>query len=154
MIDRQGQKANTTGNNLERFIADKIQEAGYEKVLEKLFVSKQSMRQPIYASQFNIGKSIYGNDRKCDFILYHPDKHPGCLVIESKWQQVSGSVEEKIPFLVMCIREAKYESYVMLDGGGYSKGAETWLRSQVGKGNLKGVFNMQEFQKFVNNDSL
>ena len=54
----------------------------------------------------------------------------------------------------MCIQEAKYESYVMLDGGGYSKGAETWLRGQVGKGNLKGVFNMQEFQKFVNNNGL
>jgi len=42
---------------------------------------------------------------------------------------------------------------VILDGGGYKKQADKWLRAQI-DGKLLHVFNMQEFQKWSNGESL
>ena len=76
------------------------------------------------------------------------------MVIESKWQQSSGSVDEKFPYLVLNIRE-RYPcaTIIVLDGGGFKKGAEEWLRRQVND-KLVHVFNMMEFQKWSNSDEL
>ena len=154
MPDQQGQRANKTGSNLEDFISGLIEQAGYQRIDALLFVSMKAMEQGIYAKQFHVGRDLYGRDRKCDFILYHPSKHPHCFIIESKWQQSSGSVEEKLPFLVQTIRQSGYTTSIVLDGGGYSAGAETWLRGQAGNANLRQVFNMQEFQRFANDGRL
>ena len=153
-IEQGGRRANITGGSLEDFISNLIEQAGYEYALSDLFAPLKCMEQPIYTKQYNVGHDIFGKDRKCDFILYHPRKYPNCLVIESKWQQSRGSVEEKLPFLVLTIQKSGYDTSVVLDGGGYSPGAETWLRGQAGSACLKQVFNMVEFQKFVNDGRL
>ncbi len=75
-------------------------------------------------------------------------------MIEGKWQQSSGSVEEKFPFLVLTIEDSGISTLVVLDGGGYSEGAEQWLRNQAGKAWLLHVFSIPEFQKFVNDNKL
>ena len=154
MPDKQGKQANITGSNLERFISGLVEQAGYRLTDATLFKSLKCMEQPIYAKQFPIGHDLYGRNRKCDFILYHPTKHPNNLVIESKWQQTSGSAEEKLPFLFLTIQHSKTNTSVVLDGSGFSKNAERWLRSKEGDSNLQQVFNMQQFQKFANNGQL
>lgn len=155
MSDQQGRQANITGGNFEGFISGVIERAGYHLVDDPtMFESLKSKGQPIYAKQYHIGKNLYGKNRKCDFVLYHPTKHPDDLVIESKWQQETGSVDEKFPFLVLTIEQSGVNTSIVLDGGGYSPGAEQWLRDQAGKANLDQVFNMQEFQKFANDGRL
>ena len=74
---------------------------------------------------------------------------------EVKWQQVGGSVDEKYPYLVLNI-QMKYEvpTILILDGNGYKKGAEKWIRSQSGHGNFLSVFNLQQFHAWVNNGNL
>jgi DNA adenine methylase len=85
--------------------------------------------------------------------VYHPSKHADCLVIEAKWQQANGSVDEKFPYLVMNIREQyPYAAIVVLDGGGFKEGAKDWLRRQVDD-KLVHVFNMMEFQRWTNGDA-
>jgi hypothetical protein len=42
----------------------------------------------------------------------------------------------------------------MLDGKGYKKGAEKWLRSQVGNNNFLNVFNMVEFTAWANKENI
>ncbi len=86
---------------------------------------------------------------KCDFILYHPTQYPSCFIIEAKWQQSGGSVDEKFPYLVLNIRE-KYPcaTIVVIEGGGYRKEALAWLRNQEDK-KLVHVFNMSEFFKWA-----
>jgi hypothetical protein len=46
-----------------------------------------------------------------------------------------------------------HKTVLLLDGGGYKKGAEEWIRSQVGN-NLTHVFNMSQFQTWVNKNNL
>jgi len=156
-----GSIANRTGSSLERFIHDTISGEGYVYVENNIFVLyAQEINTvvdgsvKVFTDQLKICKSIYGNPIRCDFMLYNSEKLPPELVIESKWQQSKGSVDEKFPYLERNIREQyPYNTIVVLDGGGYKPSAEKWLRSKVG-GNFIGVFNMMEFRTYVNNDGI
>lgn len=150
-IVQGGTQANYTGTVLEQYILSRLAERGYTYVPPDRFTPARALGQPIYTRKFHIGKSIYGTTQICDFILYHPQKWPNNLVIESKWQQSGGSVDEKFPYLVLNIN-MKYETptIILLDGSGYKKGAENWLRQQAGNGNLRHVFDMKEFATWAN----
>lgn len=155
-----GAIANKTGNNLERFIEDILKGEGYIFIDKDKFISHKLTTDismdgiKIFTTQFKICNGIYDTPIRCDFVLYNSEKYPNCLVIESKWQQSQGSVDEKFPYLERNIKE-KYpcDTIIILDGGGYKPGANKWLRSQVGS-NLIGVFNMVEFMTYVNKDGL
>ena len=156
-----GSIANRTGSSLERFIHDTISGEGYVYVENNIFVlyvqeinTVVDGSVKVFTDQLKICKSIYGNNIRCDFMLYNSEKLPHELVIESKWQQSKGSVDEKFPYLERNIREQyPYNTIVVMDGGGYKPSAEKWLRSKVG-GNFIGVFNMMEFRTYVNNDKI
>ncbi len=146
--------ANYTGNQLEKFIQDRLIERGYKFVPKDKFNPATYLQQPIYSKQFYIGKSIYDTNMYCDFILYHPEKHPQCLIIESKWQQIGGSVDEKYPYVILNIQHKyPHKTILLLDGGGYKKQAETWIRSQIGN-NLLNVFSMVQFQTWANKGNI
>lgn len=154
MKKQGGLTANYTGNILEKFVKDRLNEREYAFVPKDKFRAMCYLEQPIYTQQFPIAKSIYDAQIYCDFIIYHPEKYPNCLIVECKWQQSKGSVDEKFPYTVANIKE-KYPhvSIIILDGEGYKKQAKQWLIKQV-EGNLLHVFNMMEFQKWVNRDNL
>ncbi len=139
----------TTGGRLEDFVAGLLEEARYDFVPHGFFFAMREMGQRIYTRQVTVGRDIYAKNRRVDFMVFHPVKWPNALVIQCKWQAVGGSVEEKYPFEVLNIQQGGYPTIVLLDGGGYTKGAEQWLRGQAGKNLLKHVFNQGEFQRFV-----
>ena len=151
-----GQRANRTGKHLETFVAGLLDHHGYEEVERGLFFSlyKQGLQQPIFAYECVAGKTIYGGNRRVDFILYHPTKHPDCLVIQCKWQTSSGSVDQKYPYDVESIKINPQPTIIILDGGGYSQGAERWLKAQAGDNNLLHVFNQGEFARFASQGNL
>lgn len=153
MPDSSGQRANQTGASLEDFIRRLLARSGYDYVRPHLFQAARCLEQPIFSAQYPAGADLYGKERKCDFILYHPARYPRALILESKWQQSSGSVDEKFPFLVLTIKESRLDTVVVL-GGGYSAGAERWLRRQTGKDCLLHVFNMEQLQAFCNDGRL
>lgn len=154
MTMAQGTRANYTGNQLLKFIERCLVSKGYERVDRKQFDAARHLGQAIYVPEFPLCKGIYGTDLKCDFILYHPQKHPKCLVIEAKWQERGGSVDEKFPYLVANILECyPYSTVIVLDGGGYKPGAGAWLRRQA-RGKLLKVMSMSEFQKWSNSEAL
>lgn len=81
--------------------------------------------------------------------------------IECKWQQVSGSVDEKLPYLFLNCSEKMVEPHIiiLLDGGGAKPGAIEWLRDACEKFNLKeattskrkiDLMSMTEFVQWVN----
>jgi len=146
-----GTQANYTGTVLEKFVQQRLDERGYTYVKPQKFNPARYMEQPIYTKRLHIGMNIYDTDMYCDLILYHPTKWPDNLIIECKWQQSNGSVDEKYPFLVLNIT-MRYPcpSLVLLDGSGYRAGAEKWLRKQSGNGNFLHVFSMAEFSKWAN----
>ena len=146
---QQGTKANFNGEQLEGFMEDTLVRNGYEYVpLLSFDELAKNGSKPIYTRQYRLG-SIYGIPLKCDFILYHPEQYHDCLIIEAKWQQSGGSVDEKFPYLVLNIRE-KYPcaAIVVIEGGGYRQGALDWLRKQEDE-KLIHVFSMSEFFKWA-----
>ena len=147
-------RTNSRGKEFERSIKRTLEEAGYEFMDRHQFIAMKALNQAIYSQQFEIGKDMFGKDRKCDFILYHPRKIPNCLALECKWQSSSGSIEEKFPFLVMSIQLNEYPAIILLDGGGYSKKSKQWLLGQAGKNQLKHVFDLGEFQRYVSKGNI
>lgn len=150
----QGGQANYTGDWLQQNIEARINE-NYLFVKPKLFQQSKTDHTRIYTRQYPLCNSIYGTPLKCDFIIYDEEKWPNGLVIEAKWQERAGSVDEKYPYLVLNINH-QYETpcVIVLDGQGYKPGAEKWLRAQAGAGNLLHVFGLVEFQRWANSGSL
>ena len=87
MKKSSGSIANSNGLNLEDTIENILRRDVYSEIESKTFISfSQVAEQPIYAKQVIIGKTIYETTRRCDFILFHPEKFKDNLIIESKWQ--------------------------------------------------------------------
>lgn len=130
----QGRQANRNGRAAEGVIEDTLARRGYE-----------------VHTQYLIGKSIFDTDLKADFYLTSVPPFPNGLIIESKWQEVAGSAEEKIVYLVENIRFC-YPCPVIIiaDGNGFRAGALKWLRAQAGQGRLFAVFSVMEFLTWCN----
>ena len=100
-------------------------------VLEAMVLPALKQARYTYTLQVNIGKRL-GIGRH--FIDVVAEKDERRILISMKWQQVSGTAEQKVPFEIICLLEA-------LDAGPYAKaylvlGGEGWkLRSFfVGEG--------------------
>ncbi len=142
------------GNKLENFIEHTLGELGYKFIEKSKFFPGIYLQQSIYSKQVYVCRSIYDTAIYCDFILYHPEKHERCLIIESKWQQARGSVDEKYPYLMLNIQHKyPHKTLLVIDGGGYKKNALKWLKSQVGD-NLRGVFNMEDFKAWAHKGNI
>jgi len=156
--ETSGGRANKTGNKLEKFVAAALQGCGYKEFWNhkaQAFANRKTIGGKQYLTQLPAGDTIYETMRKCDFLVINRDKFTNDLIIECKWQQSSGSVDEKYPFLLFNIIRTGIPTVVLLDGGGYKPAAMKWLKEQVNpKGALIGVWDMAEFQKQVNNGFL
>ena len=76
--------------------------------------------------------SIYNHSASIEFLL-KSKKHKLEIGIECKWQRVSGSVDEKLPYLYLNCLEAMPEDeiIIIIDGDGFKEGAINWLKSAV-----------------------
>jgi hypothetical protein len=121
----------------------------------QVFTNRKLIGGKQYIRQVPLGDTIYETTRKVDFLVINRDKFPDDLIIECKWQQSTGSVDEKYPFLLYNIIRTGIPTVVLLDGSGYRPAALKWLKDMVNKnGALIGVWTMAEFQKEVNNGFL
>ncbi len=153
-----GAKANRTGNKLEIFAQQGLLGCGYAEFWNhkrQIFANRKLLGGKQFAKQVPVGDTIYETERKCDFLIINRQKFPDALIIECKWQQSKGSVDEKYPFLLYNIIRTGIPTVVLLDGGGYKPAALKWLKSMVNpKGALLNVWTMAEFQRAVNNGFL
>lgn len=157
-IISSGKQANVTGNALERFVEHVLTEHDYTEFInhkDQVFALRHTIGGKQYSKQPYCGQSIYDTVRRCDFLVFNQDKFPDGLIIECKWQQAKGSVDEKYPFAVHNIMKTGVPTIILIDGGGYKKSALEWLRGQAGKERaLIGVYTMSEFQIIVNKNFL
>lgn len=153
-----GRKAQKTGNRLENFVEEILREKGYVEFWNHkahAFANRKAIGGKQYLKQLPIGPSIYGTPRKCDFLAINREIFDDDLIIECRWQQTSGSVDEKYPKLLFDILKTGIPTVVLLDGEGYRPAAKKWLEEQAHpKSALIGVWTMAEFQKAVNNGFL
>ena len=151
-------EANRTGNTLENFVKQELINEEYVESTnnkKQLFNNRLSVGGKQFAQQVPCGKSIYDTARKCDFLIMNQDKFPDGLIIECKWQQSAGSVDEKYPFTLFNIFKIGVPTIILLDSGGYKESAMQWLKDQVDPNRgLIGVYSMSEFHTKVNNGLL
>ena len=168
MTETSGARANWNGKMFEDFVNDHLLRNGWTFIpkkdvyIEEGIDSKLNLAskydlipdkrpQKWFTTQFNLTNTIYENTWKVDFLL-HDEETKNSLVIECKWQQSPGSVDEKYPYLVRNIKEkSPYRCLVLLDGDGYKPTAKGWLKTEVDK-KLIGVLNMSEFVKWFGSE--
>lgn len=150
-----GTHANKTGNRLELFVKQALVDYGYKEFWnykEQVFENRKTVGGKQFACHVSVGKTIYETKRICDFLVINRSLFPEGLIIECKWQQSGGSVDEKYPFLLYNIIKTGVPTILLLDGGGYKKAAEKWIKDQANPMRaLTRVLNMAEFQREVNN---
>ena len=106
-------------------------------------------------------KTIYNHKGNTEFLLLS-QKYNLKIRIECKWQQVAGSVDEKLPYLYLNTIEAMPEKdiIILIDGDGWKKGAKAWLKSAVTErkyttenNNNKNIriFSLADFFTWANN---
>lgn len=156
--DSSGSRAVSTGNLLERFVEDCLRRKGYQEFWnhkEQLFINRKIVGGRQYARQIICGNTIYETPRKVDFLVLNRKLFPEGLIIECKWQQSQGSVDEKYPYLLFNIIKTAIPTIILIDGNGYRPAAIKFLREEASKyGALKNTWTMSEFQKEVNNGFL
>lgn len=76
------------------------------------------------------------------------------LIIECKWQQTGGSVDEKLSYLNLNIQQCyPVPAIVLIDGGGMKQKAVNWLSTQTASNqNLLVVHNLTSFITWSNNN--
>jgi len=154
-ITSSGGFANHTSGTLEDFVRHKLVSNGYTEFWdhkEQVFANRGTVGGKQFALQVHVGETIYKTKRVVDVLVINPELFPDGLIIECKWQQSPGSVDEKYPYLVWNIIKTKVPTIVLLDGEGYKPAAMEWLKDQANPSSaLIAVYNMMEFQRATNN---
>jgi len=102
--------------------------------------------------------TIYDHPGRTEFLLIS-ERLKRRIRIECKWQQTSGSVDEKLPYLYLNSIEKMPENeiVVIIDGDGWKPGAIRWLKEAIrqkkydtaGDKIIK-VFSIKEFITWAN----
>lgn len=154
---RQGAQANLTGRVLEDLVASVFKSHGFDMVeyadhlkTGDLFERDILIRNVPY-------ETIYGHPGKTEFMVVSPRRNL-CFRIECKWQQSSGSVDEKFPYLIEnCKTMPEPMIIILIDGKGYKDGALSWLKRAADSCRQNGtkdirVFDMAEFVIWANSN--
>ena len=106
--ERQMPRDTRTGGVLEGMILPALDKGGYR-----------------YKRQVVIGKRLGGHDHKVDVLV--SGEADVEIPISLKWQQTSGTAEQKVPFEILCLAEAVHKSrgkfkkaYLVLGGSGWT----------------------------------
>ncbi len=135
----------TTGAVLEQMVIPSLTHGGYS-----------------YETQVNIGNRLGGGRHMVDLLA--KDSAGSKIIISLKWQQVSGTAEQKVPFEAMCLAEAVldkandyHKAYLVLGGGGWKLrefytggGLDRHLRYS----NLVEIVTLEEFIAKANQGNL
>ncbi|HPZ09006.1 MAG TPA: 4-diphosphocytidyl-2C-methyl-D-erythritol kinase [Candidatus Eremiobacteraeota bacterium] len=157
-IIKQGSLATSSGNTLEKTVTATLLSKGFTLIGYRDYVkNKKNCGHELLIKNVPY-KTIYNHPGKTEFLLISK-KYSLEVRIECKWQQSSGSVDEKFPYLYLNCIEAMPEGdiIIIIDGGGAKSGAVKWLKKAVEEKrytsdkskNIK-VFTLVEFVKWAN----
>lgn len=155
MAMTQGARANKSGNILEGNVEAILNGHNYFQVgnhVSTEFLLTATLLPKRYAKQVYIGAGIYQTALKVDFFVVGASTSPSGLIIECKWQESGGSVDEKFPYLNLNIKESyPAPTIVVIGGEGMREGAINWLRQQVTYNrNLLAVYTLDRFIAWSN----
>ncbi len=79
-----------------------------------------------YRRKLTVGKTIYGKDREVD-VLFRDSRNGNRLAVEAKYQRVTGTADEKLPYAVLNLATLPLPGVIVYGGGGFHQGALHWL---------------------------
>lgn len=150
-VDPQGQKASVNGAKFEDVIEEVIKNS--LKVPSHKW-SERGYTSPLPITTDNIlfknvpYESIYGTKCRSEFLLRYNGR---AIRIECKYQESPGSVDEKLPYLMMNFTQKvdEEETIIITHGEGFRDGAISWLRESCKDTKCK-VFDLLEFIFYLN----
>jgi hypothetical protein len=159
-------RAERTGSTAEATILGTLRGRGYQEQASAAWTTGEAQQTPLFAvpraapvpaklvmRQCPVGTNLYGTPAIADFVLSGAPAWPHGLAIESKWQHAQGSVDEKLPFLVLSIKAGyRVPAIIVADGGGHRPEALRWLRAQVDGQQLLAVLTLVEFLTWANHE--
>jgi hypothetical protein len=131
-------RANRHGRSAEDSIADFLRRQGCE-----------------FLRQVDVGRSIFNKRIRADFLVTNIEEFPTGLVVESKWQDTTGTADEKYAYLLENVRSMlgyRHPVLVVLGGGGACPGATQYLEHAVDGQRLVGVFSFDRFMSWIQRD--
>ncbi|MBL7778367.1 MAG: hypothetical protein JNK66_08760 [Chitinophagales bacterium] len=156
----KGTTSNVTGNQLEVAVKTVLTRKGFQLVNYRVWhKNKEKYGEELLLENVPF-TTVYDHKGNTEFLLISK-KYDLRIRIECKWQQVSGSVDEKLPYLYLNCIEAMPENSVLIliDGAGWKAGAIKWLKDAVKQKKYTTektgdkeilVFNLTEFFTWAN----
>ena len=146
-IDPQGQKAASNGAKFEDVVEDAIKHLldvpthRWSQRTDELLLDNVLFKNVPY-------ESIYGTKCRSEFLLRYRGRD---IRIECKYQESAGSVDEKLPYLMMNFTQKvdEEETIIITHGEGFRAGAINWLRETCKDTKCK-VFTLLEFTFYLN----
>ncbi|MFV0392403.1 MAG: PD-(D/E)XK nuclease superfamily protein [Paludibacteraceae bacterium] len=128
----KGTKSNISGNQLEVAVKTVLTGKGFELVKYRTWEKKKEKYRNELLLENIPFTTVYEHRGNTEFLLVS-EKYDLKIRIECKWQQVKGSVDEKLPYLYLNTIEAMPEKSIMIliDGAGWKRGAIKWLKDAV-----------------------
>lgn len=130
MATKQGGLANSSGNTLEKMVIATFESKGFQVVMYRQWVINQDKYGQELLLRNVPYETIYGHNGNTEFLI-KSQRYNLDVRLECKWQQSSGSVDEKFPYLYLnCIEKMPEPTIIIIvDGGGAKPGAVEWLKS-------------------------
>lgn len=113
------------------------------------------LNQELGWSTDNLTPSIYYTRLTPDLLIWHPQKWPWRLGIESKFQRDGGSASDKLPYAVANIKGHYPCPGIIVYGGPalenpYGQAhAVRWLKEQPVDAHYPGALNLEEFRRWA-----
>ncbi|MBI2355741.1 MAG: 4-diphosphocytidyl-2C-methyl-D-erythritol kinase [Candidatus Doudnabacteria bacterium] len=149
----------SSGSTLEQTVRGTLESKGFTVVAYRDW-AKNSKK---YGSELLLMhvpyRTIYEHGGYTEYLL-KSKKYKLSVRIECKWQQRSGSVDEKLAYLYLnALQVPEDDMIIVIDGPGFKKGAIQWLRNAVATRKYIEqdspekrilVFNLAEFLTWAN----
>jgi len=128
----KGTKSNVSGNQLEVAVKTVLTGKGFDLVNYRVWEKSKDKYGDELLLENAPFTTVYEHRGNTEFLLISK-KYNLNIRIECKWQQVAGSVDEKLPYLYLNTIEAMPEKSIMIliDGGGWKAGSLKWLKDAV-----------------------
>lgn len=131
-----------SGNTLEKTVIGALQTKGFQiESYHNWLKDPKKYSREILLMHVPF-ESIYNHKGRTEFLL-KSEKYKLEIRIECKWQQTSGSVDEKLPYLYLNAIEKMPEDHivVVIDGKGWKKGAIEWLKQAASEKKYTTIIN-------------
>lgn len=157
-LDLQGAKANRSGKWLENQIEEALNTCGIRSLFfrEVNTAFGETIMNDTSSRGFLLKNvpyiNMFGGNSRGEFVLKLNNKAP--IRIEARMQTVTGSVDEKIPYLIgNCYSFEEKHVILVLEGDGMREQARKFAKHAAGAIAHKDVrvYNLKQFLGWVNN---